>query len=424
MNADVLPIGASDVWANAPTIPEQRDELSFLWLQRTCAVKAPNVSFAQLHDDDERMAAHVDALRLAGTDGLQSAIEALDNEGAEDFFVGMLLALLVDVPAWEGVVARLEGSGDEFAGALSALGWLPISGVSSCIESLVSDAHPLRQMLGIAACGQHRHDPGPALQRLLTGTSATVRARTLRTVGELGRMDLLPMVLDALDDKRPITRFCAARTALLLGERDRSLEALRDVASKTGVRQAEALRLTLIGSEVTEGHKLLQQLDDSAELVRLRIKGCGHVGDSKYVPWLVDLMEDTNTARIAAEAFVTITGADFNLDQMEAMPPKDFKDAPTDDPDDDDVALPEDVALPWPDLDHVKSWWHRNQSRFTAGQKLFMGQPVTVDHCVHVLKTGHQRQRILAAHHLSLLQPGRILFPTSAPAWRQQKLLG
>jgi len=34
-----------------------------------------------------------------------------------------------------------------------------------------------------------------------------------------------------------------------------------------------------------------------------------------------------------------------------------------------------------------------------------------------------QRQRVLAAHYLCLLEPGTPLFNTSAPAWRQQRLL-
>jgi intergrase/recombinase len=52
-----------------------------------------------------------------------------------------------------------------------------------------------------------------------------------------------------------------------------------------------------------------------------------------------------------------------------------------------------------------------------------MGAPVTRERCVEVLKTGHQRQRILAAHYLSLLEPGTPLFNTSAPALRQQRRL-
>jgi hypothetical protein len=35
----------------------------------------------------------------------------------------------------------------------------------------------------------------------------------------------------------------------------------------------------------------------------------------------------------------------------------------------------------------------------------------------------NQRQRILAAHYLCLLDPGTPLFNTSAPAWRQQRWL-
>jgi hypothetical protein len=52
-----------------------------------------------------------------------------------------------------------------------------------------------------------------------------------------------------------------------------------------------------------------------------------------------------------------------------------------------------------------------------------MGKPVTREHCIDVLKNGYQRQRILAAHYLCLLDPGTPLFNTSAPAWRQQRLL-
>ena len=52
-----------------------------------------------------------------------------------------------------------------------------------------------------------------------------------------------------------------------------------------------------------------------------------------------------------------------------------------------------------------------------------MGDPVTRARCIDVLKSGYQRQRILAANHLRLLDPGTPLFNTSAPAWRQQRLL-
>jgi hypothetical protein len=61
--------------------------------------------------------------------------------------------------------------------------------------------------------------------------------------------------------------------------------------------------------------------------------------------------------------------------------------------------------------------------KFQIGIRYFMGAPVTREHCIDVLKNGYQRQRILAAHYLCLLDPGTPLFNTSAPAWRQQRLL-
>jgi hypothetical protein len=81
------------------------------------------------------------------------------------------------------------------------------------------------------------------------------------------------------------------------------------------------------------------------------------------------------------------------------------------------------VALPWPDVPRIKSWWEQNQSRFTASGRYFLGAPVSTESCLAVLKTGFQRQRITAARHMCLLNPGTPLFNTSAPAWRQQRLL-
>jgi uncharacterized protein (TIGR02270 family) len=126
-------------------------------------------------------------------------------------------------------------------------------------------------------------------------------------------------------------------------------------------------------------------------------------------------------ARVAGEAFVNITGADFNLDQLEALPPEDFEDGPTDDPADENVEVPEDVALPWPDVARVKAWWERNSGRFNSASRYFLGAPLSAESCKAALKTGFQRQRVAAAHHLSLLAPGTPLFNTSAPAWRQQR---
>jgi uncharacterized protein (TIGR02270 family) len=276
--------------------------------------------------------------------------------------------------------------------------------------------------VGVTAVGELRCDDAALLASSLASSSPRLVGRSLQAVGNLGRTDLTGMALSHLAARSSDLRWQAARAATLLGDKPVATNALHDVAASKASCRDDALRLLLLGSEPAEGHAALQACRPG-HAVRARVFGAGLIGDVVYVPWLIDRMSDPALARIAAEAFVHITGADFNLDQLESMPPEDFDDGPSDDSEDDDVELPEDIALPWPDVGRLEAWWMEHRSEFTPGQKLFLGKPVTPEHCIHVLKTGYQRQRVIAAYYRCLVQPGTVLFPTSAPAWRQLRLL-
>ncbi len=239
----------------------------------------------------------------------------------------------------------------------------------------------------------------------------------------MGRKDLMPKLQGAPADMKPEVSFWAAWSAVLLGDRDRALRTLAALALKPGRRQMEVLQFALQTMETKAGHELLMQLDGLLGAARLRIVGSGFVGDPRYVPWLIEQMKQPAIARIAAEAFVNITGADFDLAQLEVPPPEEFEEGPTEDPDDENVELPEDIALPWPNVERIQHWWQANSGRFQTGQRYFLGESVNVSHCKRILREGFQRQRIAAALYLSLLQPGTPLFPTSAPAWRQERWL-
>jgi uncharacterized protein (TIGR02270 family) len=134
-------------------------------------------------------------------------------------------------------------------------------------------------------------------------------------------------------------------------------------------------------------------------------------------------MGDDHLARVAGESFTMITGLDLSCAPFERPRPDGFESGPTDDPLDENVALDEDEGLPWYDMSQVRAWWDQNGERLSPGVRHFLGCPISKRHCVHILKNGNQRQRILAAHYLCLLNPGTVLFNTSAPAWRQQRLL-
>ena len=167
---------------------------------------------------------------------------------------------------------------------------------------------------------------------------------------------------------------------------------------------------------------LLKELANDPQQVSWSVQGSGIVGDPMYVPWQIRQMEDDLLAPAAGEAFSLITGADLALLDLE-RPPGRSDLGPNDDPDEANVDLDPDEGMPWPDPDRVSAWWAANSSRFEPGRRYFMGASVTRANCLDVLKNACQRQRMLAAHYLCLLHPGTPLFNTSAPAWRQHKML-
>jgi len=405
-------------------IVEHLDESTFLWLQRRAATNAPNYSPSQFRDLDDRLESHIDGLRVARDSGWTLADAALEGKGPENYFPASVLAAEAADSRMFAIIERVEKLPDAVSGVVSALGWVEPNFLSGRAKSLLDAASPFRQMIGLAACDLHRKDPGPSLGRFIVSSDPRLRTRALRAAGDLGRAELLPELLRGLEDPKRDARYWASRSGVLLGDRRKALRELAALAVTAGQRQTPALRLALQAQDAAAGHELLDELKDVRDGSRLRIIGSGFVGSVRYVPWLVDQMSNPLLARVAGEAFVNITGADFNLDQLEAMPPEGFEEGPTEDPADENVEVPEDVSLPWPDVAKVTSWWQNNRGRFEEATRYLLGAPITRAWCTEILKTGYQRQRILAAQYLCLLEPGTPLFNTSAPAWRQQRLLG
>jgi uncharacterized protein (TIGR02270 family) len=224
-------------------------------------------------------------------------------------------------------------------------------------------------------------------------------------------------------DDDPVCQFWAVWSAVLLGDRGRGLKTLTEIALAPGDNRRRAFVLAFQAMRSTTAHEILRGLSADPMQRRWTIEGAGLVGDPRYVPWLLGLMADDSVARAAGEAFSLITGADLARLNLELEQPKHFEGGPNDDPDDPVLEIDADEGLPWPDQAKVHAWWKANESRFQSGMRYFMGAPLARDRCLDVLKTGGQRQRLLVAQHLCLLEPGIGVFNTSAPGWRQRRRL-
>ena len=407
-----------------PIVLEQHaEELATLWATRNGLAANGHIRLRQLARFDERIAAHEDACLIGKQHALRVLIEQLGSMSAGRVFAAAVAGFdLGDRDTIARCVALAEASPDARRGMASALGWVSPSRLTGIVKDLLTAPSTIQRSLGLAACRLHRVDPGAALDAALKDPGNDVRAEAVRAVGVLGKADQVSYLSAVVDDDSAY-QFWSAWSAVLLGGRGRVLDAVTNVAMSDGPHQGRAFRLVCQAMSSSAAHRLLQQLaKDPAQLRRL-IEGSGIAGESGYVPWLIKHMAEERTARLAGEAFSLLTGVDLNESKLEGSGPEAFESGPNDNPDDPNVDMDPDEGLPWPDIQKIEQWWAANGSRFQKGTRYFMGQPVTREHCIEVLKNGYQRQRILAAHYLCLLEPGTPLFNTSAPAWRQQRLL-
>jgi uncharacterized protein (TIGR02270 family) len=405
-------------------VEQHAEDAGTLQNVRARLVVSPASGIEQLADLDERIDAHIDGLTVAGDAGWRAAAQHL---GAGDFaaeFPACALAIESrDETRLEQCLSLAETTPGTYAVLLNAFGWVSSAFLEGTVATLLSHASPTLRSLGLAICAVHRVDPGPASVRLAKDMSPAVRSSALRAAGELGRSDLLTPGSSRPRDADAACRFWAAWSSVLLGNRGADLDALRQTGLEPGPERARAFRLTLQAMSTSAAHGVLQQLAVDPAHVPWLIQGAGIVGDPNYVPWLTKHIAHEKTARFAGEAFSLITGADLERLRLDSKRPADFESGPNDNPADPNVDMDPDEGLPWPDAMKIERWWTANSSRFQNDTRFFMGAPVTREHCIDVLKNGYQRQRILAAHYLCLLDPGTPLFNTSAPAWRQQRLL-
>ena len=408
----------------AIVVQQHAEDTAVLRHTRSVLVRAPHVKLLHLARIDERIAAQLDGLAVAGDNGAVLCDAALEMPGVGEVFAGAVGAVTRKDRARLDKLFSLAGAETEVKrGLISAFGWVSAYDLKGTVAELLAAEEPIHQEVGIAACIMHRIDPGTILAQAIGDPDVALRARALRAIGEAGRRDLLNDCLRHLRDEDATSRFCAAASALLLGDRDRSLGVLGDFAAHPGPCREHALRLWLMATDLPSSHRMLKTLAREPADRRPLIQGVGIAGDVQLIPWLIGLMADDKVARLAGESFSTITGLDLGYLDLERNPPEDFESGPTDDPDDPNVDMDPDESLPWPDQSKIQSWWNANGSSLRAGVRYFMGEPVSPSHCHRVLREGYQRQRRVAAGYLCLLAPGTPLFPTAAPAWRQARWL-
>jgi uncharacterized protein (TIGR02270 family) len=405
-------------------VEQHAEEAAFLWILRDAAVQAPHYSLNDLADIDERVEAHIDGLRVAGEAGWSFCADALAQEEPGEVFAAAVLAFESGQDQRIKMVLEAGARDLELSrGLISALGWLRFDQVKEHIDQLLRSLKPELRRIGVAASAVHRQDPGPALVDALNDEDTFLKARAIRAVGELGRIDLLSMLKNQLAAEDKDCQFWAGWSAVLLGDRGEALEFLKTLATSESPFRESALNLTLRVMDNTSAQNWLKEMSQQPDWLRYTVIGAGVAGDPVRIPWIIEHMEVPELARVAGESFTMITGVDIAYEDLEGEWPKGFESGPTESPENEDVKLDPDEDLPWPEPKLIRKWWDSNKNAFRNGTRYLLGQPISSEHLQEALRKGFQRQRAAAALELAILQPGQPLFEVRAPGFRQQQIL-
>ena len=403
---------------------QHADEAAFIWQLRDQSLDAPHITLSDLTRHDERLEAHLDGLRIAGEAGWPLLKASLEEGEAGEVFAAAAIAFESRRQDWIDVAVESGIKSQQHArGLISALGWLPYPQVEKQIGVLLSAGTPAVRRVGIAAMAVHRQHSSQTLLGGVEDADPALKARALKAVGELGNTQVLPSVRGQLSSDDAGCRYSAAWTSALMSPDSRAVDVLKAFVTSDFRDREQALQVALRRMDVSAGKSWLVKVAQNSDLLRIVIIGIGVIGEQSGVPWLIEQMENRNLARVAGEAFTMLTGVWLSDAGLEAEQPEGFEAGPTENPEDDDVAMDIDENLPWPHPKRISAWWSKHGTEFSPGTRYFIGKPITRDWLNEVLKSGRQRQRVAAALELAILEPGKPLFEVRAPGFRQQQWL-
>jgi uncharacterized protein (TIGR02270 family) len=405
-----------------PDIIEQHwEEAGLLWGRRCAVVRKASLSLTSLAELDERIEAHLDGLRAAGNEGWELCANIATWEDPGEAFVAGAMSLAEPHEAnFNEVLKRATANPALGRGLISALGWMDPSAVQARIRQLLTSESPIIRRIGLGAAAVHRLNLDGPLRESLNDEDEEVRARACRAAGELGRKDLASRVQAAGGPGSETSSFWSAWAVGLLTGEPQALERLRDLIVPPSPWQMRALQVWLRRQPIPAAISAWREIVRQPELTRLAIAAAGIIGDPGSIPWLLEQMENPAHLRVAADAFQTITGADFVRDRLRMnSPPR----PPV--PEDRGRDEPEqaDDDLVWPEPKAIRQWWSQCGGQFEAGTRFLLGKPISVEWLREVLPQAQQHQRAGAALELAIRQPGQPLFNVAAPGFRQKLLL-
>ena len=412
-----------------PDITQQyADDLAFLWLFRHKAQNSSRYLLEDLAELEERVAASFEGLLVSGDAGWSCCKENVSFAAPGEMFAASTVAIESEKEERIELLFEIADFNKTLLdGIVDAYSWFPSAFVCPLLRNDLLSGSSAKAYVAISTFSYHRESApqiDEAFSIALSSDEVYLYIRALYSIGELGMLHLKPGLEAYIEHDNDEARFAASWSVTRLGD-TKGLEALKEFISHPEYYE-KALYFIVMQKDTKNTAELIKGLFENKDTMRIGLKALGYLGSPKTIPQIIEFMKDPELARGAGEAFTNITGIDLELNKLDTDWPEGFEAGPTENPEDEDVAMDPDEDLPWPDAEKIAAWWANpdNQAKFSEAQFYVCGKPRSKSAFEHVLRYGNQKQRAFAAHALGLYEKDRPIFNIYAPAKRQIELLG
>ena len=408
-------------------VEEHLEEASFLFGQWELIGSAPDYVFPEVAELEARLGAHVDALVLAGLPASQRMLEkALMEEESSRVAAATLALLGQGARGTSTVLEHLRvGSGpSQRRGITSAMRTCERRDLASHLLPWMEGGEPDLQALLLGLLGHWRVSPGPVLQRLLVSSDPQVQAAAFRCAAQVPVPVELEILQQGLSSPEPRVREAALETGMVLGCKEAWIACLAIVKAHD-----QAARLPMLMVAMGGGPKEQVLLLDALAVSALRqdaLWALGFCGRVQAADASLSMMDDEDpfVARLAGEAFASITGLDLKKGYAAEEPPEGDVLPPLEQDLDTDLQLVPEDALPLPSSGAIARWWTHARSSFAPQGRYLGGKPFSWRVLLENLEHGAMRRRPAYALELAIRSQGEFRVPLRAfSPWQRRELV-
>jgi uncharacterized protein (TIGR02270 family) len=386
---------------------EHLSEAAWLWGEWEQSLDSPLYAIGDVASGpEERLLAHLDGLVLGGEPVAKKLLlPALAGEDAGEVAAATWALLQAeDADHQDAVIEALKAAPPPAVAAMArAISLSPAADISRLLP-MWNDGAPAVQAMILDLVGPR--EPLWARERLdamFRGGQPVAIVAALRAVRRARDRDFLEHVRMALPSPQPEVQRELLTTGLVLGLKE-TWTLCRSAAAAPGENRRLALGLLAISPDPKD-RDFVRAKATEPETARDGVWALGFCADVPAVDALIQAMANPETAKIAGEAFTSITGVP--LVGILAKPGKTVgPEVQEVGPDDPPPVVRADDYLAEPNPEAVAKWWGRERARFNPVLRYLGGQPRNPDVLRPALATAATWRREVLSIELTLSQVG------------------